>query len=352
MSATLRRIATLGAALLCVAYLAWVFFHEPGDVQGNDRLVISVYGVSQDSFRRNLYAPFEAECSCTLVVETGNSAERLSKLAARRNNPEVDVAVFADFDALSAQRRGLLDPIDVGRLRNYDKLYDFARDPIGGHMSVGYTVYATGIVYRTDRTSISSWRDLWQPALKDHLVLPTLTSSGGPLVLQMIERAAGGKDPAFATALAQVAANKSSVVTFYERSANLVQLFQQGEAFAAVTGRYNLPLLLKLNQPIAWATPSEGDAGGRNVLVLIKGSRRRALALRFIDKWLSTEVQTAMAMDLVDSPANREATLPPNVASLLTYGPEMIARLNFIAPADVLDHREGWTRAWNETIAR
>jgi putative spermidine/putrescine transport system substrate-binding protein len=352
MIATIRRILLPAIALLGVAYLAYVFFHEPGDDQGGDRLVISVYGVSQESFRKNLYAPFEAECGCTLVVETGNSAERLSKLAARKNNPEVDVAVFSDFDALAALRRGLLDPIDVSRLSNYGKLYEFARDPIGAQMAVGYTVYATGIVYRTDKLEIASWQDLWAPSLKDRLVLPTLTSSGGPLLLQMLERAAGGNDPAFAHALAQVAANKNGVVTFYERSANLVQLFQQGEAWAAVTGRYNLPLLARLNMPIAWATPREGDAGGRNVLVLIKGSKRRALALRFIDKWLSTGVQTAMALDLVDSPANREAILPPNIASLLTYGPAMIERMNFIAPAAVLDHRAAWTKAWNETIAR
>jgi putative spermidine/putrescine transport system substrate-binding protein len=352
MIAKLRRIATLVFGVLAVAYLSYVFFHEPGEDAGADRLVISVFGVSQESFRKHLYDPFEAECGCKLVIETGNSSERLSKLAARKTNPEVDLAVFADFDALSAARRGLTDPIDVAKLGNYDRLYEFARDPIGGRMAVGYTVYAAGIVYRTDKVRIESWNDLWQPVLKDRMVLPTLTSSGGPMMLHMVESALGGNDPAFRGALAKVAANKESVVTFYERSAHLVQLFQQGEAWAAVTGRYNLPLLQRLDLPIAWATPQEGDAGGRNVMVLIRGSRRRALALRLMDKWLSTPVQMALALDLTDSPANREVVLPPATASLLTYGPAMIQRMKFVPPAQVLDHRAAWTAAWNETIAR
>ena len=41
-------------------------------------LTISVYAFAQDEFKELVYDPFEAKCGCKLVVETGNSVERLS----------------------------------------------------------------------------------------------------------------------------------------------------------------------------------------------------------------------------------------------------------------------------------
>ena len=44
------------------------------------KVVISVYGFAQDEFKEILYTPFEKMCGCEVVVETGNSVERLAKL--------------------------------------------------------------------------------------------------------------------------------------------------------------------------------------------------------------------------------------------------------------------------------
>src|SRR5262249_52372779 len=114
-------------------------------------LVLSAFGVAQDLLRKDLYAPFEATCGCKIVVDAGNSADRLAKLEARKANPEIDVAVLADINALEADQKGLIDPIDVTKLNNYGKLYDVAKDPLGGHKAIGYTFYATSIIYRTDK---------------------------------------------------------------------------------------------------------------------------------------------------------------------------------------------------------
>ena len=112
------------------------------------------------------------------------------------------------------------------------------------------------------------------------------------------------------------------------------------------------PLIKKLNMPIAWATPKEGLTGGVNVLVIAKNAKNKDLAYAFIDEWLSTEAQTKLAMDLVDSPANKEVKLPPEVADVLTYGKETVAGLNLIPPTQMLLRRKGWVDGWNAKIAR
>jgi len=89
-----------------------------------------------------------------------------------------------------------------------------------------------------------------------------------------------------------------------------------------------------------------------NVLAIVNNSKHQDLAHQFIDYWLSAEVQTKIAIDLVDSPANKEVKLPPDKAQALTYGAELAAELHFIAPADLIDNREKWLALWNAKIAR
>jgi len=315
-------------------------------------LTISVYGVSQDSYKKALYAPFEQICGCTLVVETGNSAERLAKLEARRDAPIIDVAALSDSDALVAARKGLIQPLIVSKLPNIDKLYDFAVDPLGDHLAVGYTYYSTSIVFRSDRVRLVSWADLLGDKLKGRVALPNISTTQGPLTLHMLDKAFGGQTSDYATAIAKLGDNKASVVTFYERGAQIAQLFQQDEIDAAVMGRFSWGLITKLKLPIVWSVPKEGQTGGMNVLTLVKGSKNVELAHRLIDYWLSEEVQTKLALDQTDSPANRDVKVPDNIAEGLTYGEETARSLSLIPPATMLENREAWLAGWNARVAR
>ncbi len=315
-------------------------------------LVVSNFAVAQDQLRKDLYAPFEAKCNCKVVLDLGNAADRLAKLEARKANPEADLAVLADFTALEAARKDLIEPIDVSKLTNFNKLYDLAKDPIGKNYGVGYTFYATSIVYRKDKIDVTSWTDLWSPKLKNRVALPNITTTQGPLLLFMMNRALNGQTPDYATAINKLAEMKGDVVTFYERGAQLTQLFQQEEIYATVTGRFNWPLVAKLNMPIAWAQPKEGLTGGLNVLTIVKNAKNKDLAYALIDEWLSTEAQTRIANSLVDSPANREVKLEPAIADVLTYGEETAKSLNVIPPDVMLANRDAWLAGWNAKVAR
>lgn len=203
-----------------------------------DTLVISVYGFAQDAFKEIVYDPFEAMCGCELVVETGNSVERLAKLEARKDDPEIDMAVMSTHDALAAARKGITQPIDVARLTNYDKLYDIAKDPLGDHFGVGYTFYATSIVYRADKVSVESWADLFQDDLKGRVAFPNVTTNQGPPALYMLGKAMGDDGASLAAPIAEVGTVKDDIVTFYVRSSQVAQLMQQEEILAAPIGRF------------------------------------------------------------------------------------------------------------------
>jgi putative spermidine/putrescine transport system substrate-binding protein len=322
-------------------------------VQAADRtLTISVYAFAQDDYKKLVYDPFETKCGCKLVVETGNSVERLQKMEANKANPVVDMAVVSMADALQAARSGLVDKIDTSKLTNFDKLYDIAKDPNGDGMSIGYTFYATSIAYRPDKMKIESWADLLKPEYVGHVAFPNVTTNQGPPALYMLGKAIGKDTPDLKGAIAAIGEHKDDIVTFYEKSSQLVQLMQQEEIWAAPIGRFSWAGFTKLDVPVAWATPKEGQTGGMNVMIMTKGGKNQDLALQFMDFWLSTEVQTALATKLVDSPANKEVKVPDDVANNITYGENTAKSLKLIPSAEALDQRDTWVKEWNETVGQ
>jgi len=316
-------------------------------------LTISVYGVSQDAYKEALYAPFEAKCGCKLVIEMGNSSERLAKLEANAAKPVVDVIAFSDANALEAAGKDLIQPVDPAKLPSLADAYEFARDPVGGNMAVGYTFYGTSIVYDSDVIDgVESWLDLFSDEMKGQVALPNVSTTQGPLTLQMIETALGSDDPKFGKAIDMVAQHRDDIVTFYEKGGQIPQLMQQGEIAVSVIGRFGWANLLKTVPSARWATPKEGQSGGMNVLSIVKGAHDPELAHQFIDYWLSAEVQQKLAEGQVDSPVNQKVTVSDEIAEGLSYGPEMAAAIRFLPAKSTLENRDAWLEAWNAKVAQ
>lgn len=315
-------------------------------------LTISVYSFAQDEFKEIVYDPFEEMCGCELVVETGNSVERLAKIAENAADPVVDMAVMSVHDGLAAAREGLLAEIDFSALENYDKLYDIAKDPLGNGMAVGYTFYATSIVYRADKVTVDSWEDLLSDELAGNVAFPDVTTNQGPPALYMLGKALGDTDTSLETPMKAVGEHADDIVTFYVRSSQLAQLMAQEEIWAAPVGRFAWGAFKDNGFDMAWATPEEGQTGGLNVMVMTKDNGNEELAMQFMDFWLSTPVQTALAEALVDSPANMEVELSDEVAQNLTYGAETAASLDLLPPEAILDNREMWLEQWNTLVVQ
>lgn len=334
---------TISLSALCCALATSAF--------AQDRtLTISTYSFAQDAYKEALYDPFEAICNCELVIETGNSVERMSKIEANANDPVIDMAVISSHDALALARKDLLTQLDISQLSSHELLYPAAQDPIGDNMAVGYTFYASSIVYRTDLVEIDSWADLLGEDLAGNVSLPNITGTQGPLTLMMLNKAAGDEGTDYSGVISDIGEHADDIVTFYSRSSELAQLMNQEEVIAAPVGRFAWSRFKSSPLPFAWAEPEEGQAGGMNVMIMTKGNGNEELAYEFMDYWLSTEVQTRIAEALIDSPANAEVVISDEVADNLTYGADLINSLNIMSPADIIDNREAWVDQWNTEV--
>ena len=317
-----------------------------------DTLTISVYSFAQDAYKEALYDPFEEICNCELVIETGNSVERMAKIEANAADPVIDMAVISSHDALSLAQKGLIQPLDTSRLSSFDRLYPAAQDPIGDNMAVGYTFYASSIVYREDLVKIESWADLFGDDLKGNVALPNITGTQGPLTLMMLDKASGGDASDFSSTISTIGENADDIVTFYSRSSELAQLMNQEEVIAAPVGRFAWSRFKSSPLPFAWADPVEGQAGGMNVMLMTKDNGNEDLAYKLMDYWLSGEVQTRVAEALIDSPANMDVVVSDEVAGNLTYGSELINSLNILDPATIIANRDGWVEQWNSEVIK
>ncbi|MDR2078764.1 MAG: ABC transporter substrate-binding protein [Treponema sp.] len=311
-------------------------------------LTLSQWGYNMDLLEQNYIRPFEEKYGVTIVNETGNNADRLTKLAARKDNPIVDVAFFAGNYAYEAMNQGLLEPYDPAKIPNLNNIIPAARDPLGGRYAIGYAISHLGLFYRSDKTGpVTSWRDLARPELKGFVSIPNMTTTFGPGIIYMLAKAYGGSTAnteAGWEALARLAPN---LVTVYNNSSQLNAMITQEEVYAAPYTSFSWGDIEKTGHPVVSAIPGEGLVGSFSVVSVVKGSKNTELAHAFIDFLLSYEVQLAEAMDLVDSPVHTGVRLPPEIASKLTYGEDLINSLFFYNEAEVAANKADWIARWN-----
>ena len=78
---------------------------------------VSWWGFNGDALQEIIIDPFQEMCSCEVVFETGNNADRLSRLQLREG-AGVDVIYLTDRFSQLGIDLGLFQPIDRGQVPN------------------------------------------------------------------------------------------------------------------------------------------------------------------------------------------------------------------------------------------
>lgn len=311
-------------------------------------LTVSMWGYNMDLLEKNIIKPFEEKYGVKVVTEAGNNSDRFTKMVARKNNPLVDVALFAGAWAYKAKEAGIIKPFDPARISNLSALMPAAKDPLGDNYAIGYTIQHLGLFYRTDKVApITSWKDLTRDDLKGVLTIPGITTTYGPSIIYMLSKAWAGDYAATDAGWEKVAELAPNLVTAYNSSSVLNTLISQEEVYAAPYTSFSWGTIVGSGLPVANVIPEEGLVGSFSMVSLGAGTKHEDLAHLYIDHLLSYEVQMAEAMDLVDSPARTDIVLPPEVGSKLTYGEELISNLHFFDEKEMAENQEEWIGRWN-----
>lgn len=334
------------SALLTATCIATLF---TGAAQA-ETFTISWWGYNGEKLKANIVEPFQEICGCEVVFETGNNADRLGKLQAR-GGKGVDVIYLTDSYSQLGVEAGTFLELDRTRLPNIADLYDIAQDPQGGY-GPAYSVGRAGVVYNADTVApITSWGDLWREDLKGAVTFPGITTTAGPMMVVQAGKHAGvdafeDTDGAFAA----IETLKPNSVKNYNTGSEMVNLISTGEASVAIAQDFTLRSLREAVPAMTWATLDDGDIATLNTVNIPVGAEKVDLAYQFINFVLSQEVQQVNAEQGVDAPVNTKVVLTPEQASIWTYGPEAIAKLNRMDYAKMNAAKIDWIDRWNEVF--
>lgn len=323
-----------------------------GEASGEkQKLVISTWGFAEDFYNKEVYEPFEQEHNVEIVLETGNNADRLSKVL--QGSSDVDVIYLSDYYAQQGIEADAFEKIDRSKLTNLDSIYDIAKAPNGEDYGPAYTIGQLGIAYDPEATGfdITSWSDLWKPELKGKVTMPSITSTSGPMMVDAASTVAGSSEFNEDAAFEQLTALNPSVVKYYSQTSEFINMFGQGEASAGPIMQMYLADLQEAVPSVKFVTPQEGGYAVINTLNVVKGSKNKELAEEFINWQLSLEVQEKSAKAKVDSPANKDVQLTEEEAEGVTYGADVVENLRKLDMAFVNENLKNWTDRFNREVS-
>ena len=316
-----------------------------------ETLVISWWGFNGDKLNEFIVEPFQEQCGCEIVFETGNSADRLGKIQIR-GGAGVDLIYHPDSFSQQGIELGLFQPIDRSKIPNIDGLYDFAQAPQGEY-GPAYTMGRVGIVYDSAAVAspITSWSDLWRDDLQNSISLPGITTTAGPMVVMLAGEKAGtdafdDDGPAFA----EIEAIKPNVLKNYNTGSEMINLFSTGEISVSLAQDFALGRLQDAVPTVVWADLSDGDIATLNTINIPTGAEQVELAHEFINFVLDPELQKVLAENGVDAPAVESVVLSPEAAAGWTYGAEQVNSLKRIDYAAMNAAKPGWIEKWNEVF--
>jgi putative spermidine/putrescine transport system substrate-binding protein len=310
---------------------------------------VSWWGFNGDALQEIIIDPFQEMCDCEVVFETGNNADRLSRLQLR-GGEGVDVIYMTDRFSQLGIELGLFQPVDRAQVPNIEEIYDLAQAPQGDY-GPAYTIGRVGIVYDSEglETPITSWSDLWRDDLDGRISLPGITTTAGPMVvLRAAEKAGVDAYENTDAAFEEVAGIAPNVLTNYNTGSEMINLFSTGEIAVSMAQDFALGRLQDAVPSVVWADLEDGDIATLNTINIPTGAENVELAHMFINFVLSAEIQQELAERGVDAPVNVNVDLTEEQAAPWTYGDEMIGSLNRVDYVPMNAALDGWIDRWNE----
>ena len=303
----------LGTSIIALA-LFLVLLSTPSEAVPQDKLVVSIWGGSwRDMVDKIIGTKFTAETGVPVEYITGGTIDRLNKEKLAKGNPESDITFTTSHVGWLYANDGLYEELDLDKVPNAKNLIPQARI---SPYHIGTWAYVYTIGYRSDLlkgVSFESWQDLWKPEIKGKLAAPDFDPSHLIVVAAILS---GGDAAHWEKGQAKLKALKPSFKAFYTNDANSQQLIANGETPVQVILSMNAHYMVGEGVPVELVIPKEGAVLGIDTVAIMKGSKKRDLAYKFINVALDPQVQAQVASFKKGSPMVTNANIDPAVAKL------------------------------------
>ena len=343
-----KRVASLFLAVLMLSSIV-SFASAEGEYAGKE-LVVATWGWTAAQVKE-LAKGFEEQTGCTVIIdETSGNADRLNKIAAQKNNPEIDVALMSESFSMIANAQGLFEKIDPAIVTNLDALYDFAKNADG--FGPCYSLVRYGILYNADVVDApESYQQLFTDEKYAGLVsIPDMSGTAGPYMLVAMADAMGGSQENVDPAFELMAKYKDRIAQFYSTSSEVQTAFTTGEIAVSVFMDMNIPTLRAANVNVQWADAAEGSFSAAATVNVVKNAPNPTLAQLFVNYMISDEIQNQVADVLKEAPTNKNAVMSDEAKTYLAYGEDSVKALKTLDLDYINAHKAEWIERFQKEV--
>lgn len=297
-------------------------------------------------FNGSVFPVLEKKLDVKILYEGSNSLTNLQKMQADKAAPKLSVVIMDDPVMIRAADEDLITPISASGVPNLDKLVSGAVHR--GGMWANYQRPWAGIAYNTGAKAPVSWTDMWDPANKGRVIVPSIQNTEGFWNLLIAAHLETGKP--FAEAQYEIDAGfkklkalAPNLLNVYTNAPQAMNLLEQGEA-SLIGGQFSAYTLTRKAEgaPVDLAIPSEGGFAMPSGIAKVKDGPASGLADQIIDAFLGPEIQAILIEHAIVSPTNAETPRPadfPDPASL--FAPDW----GFVAK-----ERGKWVERWQTEL--
>lgn len=316
---------------------------------GGAELVVATWGWTAANVKE-LSKKFEETYNCKVIIdETAGNADRLNKIMAQKQSPEMDVALMSQNFAVKGNNEGLFEKLDTGIVTNLDNLYDFAKNSDG--YGPCYSVVRYGIIYDKDQVPApTSYQDLFNGKYDGLISIPDMSGTAGPYLLIALAEALGGSQDNVDPAFELLAKNKDKIAQFYTASSDVQTGFTSGEIAVSVFMDMNMPTLTEAGLNVGWVDPKEGSFSAAATANVIKGCKNPELAQLFVNYLISDEIQNQVADILSEAPTSKNATMSDDKKQYLVYGEDGVKNLKVFDDMFIDSQKAAWIERFQKEV--
>jgi putative spermidine/putrescine transport system substrate-binding protein len=326
----------------------------PATAGAKDRITVSTYtGPWEVAQRACVLDPFTKATGIEVVAEAGTSPVTFTKLRQQKDSPTIDVAwMDAPFSA-SAWDEGVIQAIDPAAIPNKSNLIDEAV-----YTTDKKEIYAVGTGFLTfamlyNPTVVkeppTSWFEIWKPEYAGRVFAPGPGQALFSPFLMVINKALGGTNSNFEPVINKFRELKPS--SYYDATGVLQASIQSGEVVMGVTYPSIAWQLADQGVKVAVSYPKEGLPTTEIRLHLVKGTKNKALAEKFINFALQPEPLNCLAEKISVGPPLKTPTLSEQAKQRMPWGPNgTVKDLAIPDWREIASVRQQITDLWNRRV--
>lgn len=322
---------------------------------GEDKFTIASTGGSWGEGIRESFvtAPKFAE-SAKVAVDYSQQLESVAtaKIIAQCGNPPFTVSGHGEAEAILMADGGCIDAYDMNIVTNYKDIYDTAKLPSRHGMDAwwaSFMMLVFALSYNTKEASKpTSFQDLFSEKYKNRIGVPAY-GWYGMYWLHAFNKTLGGNEDNISPGMDAVARLvKKNGAIIIENVDHGMKALTRGEVVMAPIFNGRVFALQEQGVPVDMAYPP-GSIQVGNGAVILKGTRFREAASRYINNTLDGQFQLGMTERFRYPPSNRNAKLPAKMAHYAV--PESsFANMVSLDWSKINQNREKYLERWNKEV--